>query len=364
MRANLGFLGLFGAGALAALVGCTQQNPAYCQVDADCTDARFPRCDKTISSCAGIPEDEAEDTIYPVAVYVGGEGCADSGAGSLTRPYCKIQDALNDARARDGAVSIAAGAYAEDLVLDQDAILIGHPGTRLETQSCPGIEIYDGARVVLRGFELAGKGGIRVSDRASAEIRRLDVTVTSCIGVDCHEASCTLTRNRIRSNQKGGIALAAAQFTVVNNLIANNGDQGAFGGVRIGAPQGGSLFESNTVVDNESPENVPGGVICESSFEIRNNILWRNGSEEKPRDVSGACSVRFCDVSQGPAAVNGTNNFLVDPLFFNEESGDYHLRPESPCVDRGDALGAPNEDIDGNIRPKGAGVDIGAHEAA
>ena len=52
-------------------------------------------------------------------------------------------------------------------------------------------------------------------------------------------------------------------------------------------------------------------------------------------------------------------------------TGDYHLKPSgiiilglggNPAVDAGDALVAPASDIDGDIRPTGPGVDIGADE--
>ena len=41
---------------------------------------------------------------------------------------------------------------------------------------------------------------------------------------------------------------------------------------------------------------------------------------------------------------------------------DYHLRADSPCIDKGTNTGAPVDDIDRQIRPKGEACDIGADE--
>jgi hypothetical protein len=42
--------------------------------------------------------------------------------------------------------------------------------------------------------------------------------------------------------------------------------------------------------------------------------------------------------------------------------GDYRLAPGSPAIDAGIADDAPADDLEGNARPVGAGVDIGAYE--
>jgi hypothetical protein len=44
------------------------------------------------------------------------------------------------------------------------------------------------------------------------------------------------------------------------------------------------------------------------------------------------------------------------------EAPDHHLQPGSPAVDAGTVKGAPTTDIEGNGRPCGSGVDIGAYE--
>ena len=41
---------------------------------------------------------------------------------------------------------------------------------------------------------------------------------------------------------------------------------------------------------------------------------------------------------------------------------DEHLAADSPCIDQGDPAGGPTADIDGQARPAGGRVDIGADE--
>lgn len=59
-------------------------------------------------------------------------------------------------------------------------------------------------------------------------------------------------------------------------------------------------------------------------------------------------------------AVTGT--VTADPKFVAPTSGDYHLSASSPAIDRGVSQGAPDHDLDGYVRPFGAGWDIGAYE--
>lgn len=61
----------------------------------------------------------------------------------------------------------------------------------------------------------------------------------------------------------------------------------------------------------------------------------------------------------------GTGNLYGDPLFVNPTfgtTGDYHLKTGSPAIDNGSSINAPKDDLDGNLRPKGKGFDIGAYE--
>jgi len=50
------------------------------------------------------------------------------------------------------------------------------------------------------------------------------------------------------------------------------------------------------------------------------------------------------------------HNIFMEPLFV---SNGFHISEESPCVNAGTSDGAPDTDIDGDIRPQEALFDIG-----
>ena len=67
----------------------------------------------------------------------------------------------------------------------------------------------------------------------------------------------------------------------------------------------------------------------------------------------------------------GTGNIDADPLFADPDGpddiagtgdDDCHLTQGSPCIDAGTSSGAPDTDLEGSIRPQGAGYDMGAYE--
>jgi hypothetical protein len=62
----------------------------------------------------------------------------------------------------------------------------------------------------------------------------------------------------------------------------------------------------------------------------------------------------------------GTHDLTTDPVLVDEtlETFDGHLLTGSPAIDSGTSQGAPDDDLEGRVRPQGAGVDRGAYESA
>lgn len=158
------------------------------------------------------------------------------------------------------------------------------------------------------------------------------------------QVTTTLTNNLIAQNQASGVNVTESDVGFVNNTIVSNTVEG------IGVYDGSTLplLRNNIIADNGSYGVAGDGSVTLSEY----NNLWNNGS--------GSYEMVTVTV--------GSGNLAVDPLFVDAASGDYHLQPDSPCVDTGTGNGAPTTDVEGDPRPVDgdldgtATVDMGADE--
>ena len=159
---------------------------------------------------------------------------------------------------------------------------------------------------------------------------------------------------------------------VANNVIVgNHGENG--GGVHVFEAYPTLLH--NTISENEA---VNGGGLFVTSFSspiFIDSILWGDSAPtglEIYIDATSSLDIDYCDVQGGEGSVFqepgsilfwGEANFDEDPLFMSPSDLDYHLRPASPCIDIGTYVRI-DEDMDGDPRPLGVAVDIGADEVS
>lgn len=321
-------------------------------------------------------------------------GGFDGNTGSLLLPFKTIQHTIGIAADGD-TILVAAGTYTENLVITESLTLLGSyavsgtawlpPGTIVlpdadETIingsgaiSQPVVDITAPAPgVVLDGFTITGGRGAE----AGGVSAHGDVVIRNCV-----------VRGNTAAHEDwgaGGVLGYEGVLTIVDSLIVDNqfsGD-GAAGGVRVG---GGSLIMVNTVVaDNRGDVgvNLPGvhvnadltlvnvtvanndGDIVfnpqpTATLMIKNTIAYSHTDTYLTGCPSGSdCQVNYSNI-QGWMG-GGVGNITADPQFVDAASGDYHLRPGSPCVDAGTAVGAPAADIEGAARD--AAPDMGAYE--
>ncbi len=193
---------------------------------------------------------------------------------------------------------------------------------------------------------------------------------------------CNITNNRA-STHGGGMHNFNASPTLVNCEFRDNSAAYAgaavynnraasptlisctFTGNRAGG-QGGGVFNykinrvtiSHCTFSGNSAAYGGGVYSAQSLVEISHCIFWGN----TPDEINGSAIVTYSDVQGGWP---GEGNIDAEPCFIDSADSDYHLSPNSPCIDAGDPDFIPQpaqEDIDGEPRVMGSRVDIGADE--
>jgi parallel beta-helix repeat protein len=164
-------------------------------------------------------------------------------------------------------------------------------------------------------------------------------------------STAAIINNVIYDNDHSGILIRdKGNPKIINNMIT------AHTGHNAQAPLPGAAIR---VMQNE-------GI---SSVVIVNNITTHNkyglvSQFNQPCSGNDYNDVWNNSLSNYIGFTKDLNDISRDPLFVDPENGDYHLQRGSPCIDAGTSQGAPDTDMDGNSRPKGAGYDMGAYEHA
>jgi parallel beta-helix repeat protein len=156
-----------------------------------------------------------------------------------------------------------------------------------------------------------------------------------------------------------------------NNLAYNNDTWG----IRVNAWHDDSVLKHGKVINNTFYNNLAGIYIGDEIFEdlvVRNNICSQNEqaqlintSETKHRNQQDEIYVdhNLIDGFRGWwCEIYGSMPTVGDPCFVNPSLGDFHLKPNSPAIDKGLPIDAPSYDFEGDPRPAGSGYDIGIDE--
>ena len=165
------------------------------------------------------------------------------------------------------------------------------------------------------------------------------------------------TSGNVKNNivyQVGAVAIHlwhdAAKINIVNNTV--------FGSTTAILVGGGDFYKSTTGADYVNVHN--NIAFDNSSYGIReygklgpnntytNNLSYNNGS-----------NWYLLNGKQHTGDVNADPQFMS---YSRTGGGDYRLKATSPAIDKGVKTYAPPADINGVVRPQGAGVDIGAYE--
>ncbi len=170
--------------------------------------------------------------------------------------------------------------------------------------------------------------------------------------------NCIVTKNWV-SGANGGGGGVANYCTLYNCLLTGN--SASRGG---GAYNGCALYNCTLVGNTDSSAwCVEWNCALNNCIVYLNNGNWGNG-------------ITFTNSCTTPSP-GGTGNITNNPMWINSGSGyglthiagNYHLTPDSPCINRGtnlaymtNSLDARSKDLDGRRRIKYGTVDMGAYE--
>ena len=326
----------------------------------------------------GVEGDRSAPTIIACVIEgnTGGSSYRDAGAGGidinrglgfgLTGPPAVVRDCEvrgNEGGPVTGGLGYKGGAggiaLTNTLAVIEDCLVTENVGaaamTNVDGAGTGGLDVFrslvrvEGSRFLLNagglnpgpdGTEEGGDGGVRfffpdpVHPTEPSEM-------TNCViawnqGGDSWE-----------DGGNGGMALYQLAFVHVTNCTIVGNVAGASGDPNNGHSVGGVSF------DDMHPDPA-------LRTTMTNTLLWANvgtgGSADNQETVGG----------EGPILSNNLNQggVLQDPRFVDFAGGDLHLSCDSPAIDMGTDTGPvlPDTDIDGDPRPSGPQLDIGADE--
>ena len=170
-----------------------------------------------------------------------------------------------------------------------------------------------------------------------------------------------LEGNEIYDSGSGIRVLRVSNLQIINNLVHDIiNDPSAWADFGIQIYEGVNVDILNNTVASIPRDALLIGDGLIQDLDIRNNLFYNTGrigqwgtGIEMTADYNGWFNA--AERIEGPHDVVGSNPLFAAP-------GDYHLQAASPAVDAGDSAHAPSNDFDGNPRPRGSGVDLGAFE--
>ena len=179
----------------------------------------------------------------------------------------------------------------------------------------------------------------------------IDIQDGTAGNVPAYTGRMLLENNVVFNNGGDGITLFKTNHVdVINNTAWLNDRTAEINRGQIFPNQGKNTRILNNIMFAPAGRNVLQDCCPNANLTVDYNMFWTSGGSP----------------SSSLIGKSGTHDIKADPRFINPSAdpavADFHLKSGSPAIDAGTSANAPGADFDGNPRPSGAGIDMGAYE--
>jgi predicted outer membrane repeat protein len=213
-------------------------------------------------------------------------------------------------------------------------------------------------------------GGIYCGYDSNAVITNCIVSNNSAAGngggITCWHSYPSVTdciiSNNIASSGAGIRCDSDSSLTLLNCVVSDNTVSSVSGyGGGICSYDSALTIVNCSFSGNASPRN-GGGLVWggdDRESDIRNCIFRNDTPDEIAHVYSSSAKITYSDIQGG---YPGIGNIDDDPCFIGGNPYNFQLSLNSPCIDAGTDNGLTTTDLEGNPRPQGGAVDMGAYE--
>ncbi len=211
-------------------------------------------------------------------------------------------------------------------------------------------------------------------------------------GIDSKSSNTYVHNCIVANNSCDGVKLWRGEGRIENTLIYGTGDgvggDSPWAGIVLSSDRDGDKFYiiNTTLHDNEERRAYPMYVQYDNNQKLNVTIynsifsggfghLWFRDNVNlnmkynlihiPSRDDQVYANGRTYSKDDINNGVLGEGNIFANPEFINPlwgKEGDFHLKDNSPAIDKGDRNNYPSEDLEHTKRPQTNGPDIGAYE--